>query len=85
MKRIVETSEDSGFDAMIGERVTVWCLNYIYAGKLTGVNEKTIELSDASVVYETGKLSDKGYTTQEKTPNPVYVMMSCIESFTLEN
>lgn len=86
MKQVVTVTEvdGEGFDGMLGERVTVWCLNYIYAGKLVGVSDKYLKLQDASIVYETGNLTTKGYSTSEKFINPVYIMQSCIESFTLE-
>lgn len=86
MKKIVSVTEveDEGLEGLLGERITVWCLNYIYAGKLEGVNESCIKLTDSSVVYETGQLTVSGYTDAQKTKNPVYIMLATIESFTLE-
>lgn len=86
MKKLVQVEEveGEGLEGLLGERVTVWCLNYIYAGKLEGVNEKFIKLADASVVYETGVLTTKGYTDSQKTAHPVYIMLATIESFTAE-
>ena len=57
MKKIVEEVSGEGLENLLGERISVWCLNYIYAGKLIGVNEKDILLEDAAVVYETGELT----------------------------
>jgi hypothetical protein len=86
MKVAVSVTEvdDEGLEGLLGERVTVWCLNYIYAGKLEGVNDKCIKLTEASVVYETGPLTQKGYTDAQKVEHPIYVMIPCIESFTRE-
>jgi hypothetical protein len=82
MKRVVETTEDSGFEAMLGENIMVWCGVYIYSGKLTGVNEDHIELADAGVVYETGNLTDKGFQDRQPLPGEVWrVMKAGIESW----
>jgi len=80
MKRIEDTA-DTGLAALLGERVQVWCMNYIYAGTLSGVNDHDIELSDAAVVYETGPLSTAP-TDQQSLPGGVwYVRISAIESY----
>lgn len=59
----------------------MFCLNYIYTGKLTGVNDQCIKLEKAAIVYETGPLNDKEWKDAQDMPNPVYVMLSTIESF----
>ena len=61
MKKLVSVTEveGEGLIALLGERVTLFCLNYIYTGKLTGVNDSCVKLEDASVVYETGPLKNK--------------------------
>lgn len=86
MKRVVNVTEveDAGLEGLMGQRVTVWCLNYIYAGELTGVNDSCIELTNASIVYETGAVSVSGYVTVEAFKDPIFIMMRCIESFMLE-
>ena len=57
MKRLVNVveTETDGLEKLMGEYVQVWCLNYIYAGKLIGVNDKNVCLADSVVVYETGR------------------------------
>ena len=82
MKRLVEVS-DEGLEGFMGERVTLWCLNYIYTGKLVGVNDTCVKLSDAAVVYETGQLTDSEWRDAQKLPNDWYVQVSAIESFGL--
>jgi hypothetical protein len=59
----------------------VFCLNYIYTGKLVGVNDLFVKLESASIVYETGSLTDKVWKDAQALPHPVYVMIRCIESF----
>ena len=41
MKRLVNVVEvdNEGLVGLMGQRVTLFCLNYIYTGKLTGVND----------------------------------------------
>jgi len=73
--------EDEGFIALIGKRVTILCLNYIYTGTLTGVNETCVLLEDPAIVYETGEWSSKTYKDVQKLPTHLYVSMNCIESF----
>jgi hypothetical protein len=82
MKRIVETTEDTGLMALLGERVALWCECYIYAGILRGVNEDCVELAEAHVVYETGPLTDAGFKDAQPLPADVWhVRIDKIESF----
>jgi len=81
MKRIVEVTGESGFESMLGAQIQVWCGVYIYAGTLTGVNDDHIELSDASVVYETGPLSSSEYQDAQPYPGVLRVMLHAIESW----
>ncbi len=69
--------------ALMGERVTIICANYIYTGKLTGVNETFVLLDDAAIVYETGAFTDKQWKDAQSLPKPLYVMIGAIESFTV--
>ena len=34
MRTIVETTEAEGLDALLGKRVSLWCVNYIYTGSV---------------------------------------------------
>lgn len=79
MKKIVEDNE-AGLISLIGEQVEVWCANYIYAGKLTGVNNNCIELEDVKVVYETGELTAKTWKDAQSTGGSRLIMVSAIES-----
>jgi hypothetical protein len=80
MKRIVETS-DGGFDVMLGEKIQVWCGVYIYAGVLAGVNDDHIELTSASVVYETGELGASTWRDAQAVRGTLRVMKQAIESW----
>ena len=80
MKKIVEETGE-GLVKLMGERVTFFGMNYIYTGKLTGVNDTCVLLEDAAIVYETGAFSDKDWADAQTLPRPVYVMLSAIEAF----
>lgn len=75
--------ENEGLVALLGKNVELFCLNYIYAGKLAGVNATVIKLSNAHIVYETGPLNDKEYKDAQKLPNDLYVQIGAIESFSI--
>ena len=82
MKKLVEESGE-GLIKLMGERVTLFCLNYIYTGKLTGVNDTCVLLEDAAIVYETGAFTDAKWKDAQGLPQPLYVMLSAVESFTV--
>lgn len=82
MKRIVEEAALTGLESLMGEQVILLCGNYFYAGKLTGVNKTIVELTDASIVYETGQWSaPKWADAQPMGPGAHYVRIQWIESF----
>ena len=83
MKKIITEVEGEGLVKLLGERVTLFCANYIYTGKLEGVNESCVLLTDASVVYETGPFGDKKWKDAQSLPAEWYVQTSAIESFGL--
>ena len=86
MKKIVEVMEVSGegLEALLGEQVLLFGANYIYAGKLAGVNDKFVQLEGAKIVYETGGFDEKGYKDAQFLPGTVwYVQLSAIESYGL--
>ena len=81
MKRLIEDVEGEGLVSLIGQRVTFFCMNYIYTGKLIGVNESDVLLTDAAIVYETGSFSDAGWKDAQGLPNNLYIRTSSIESY----
>lgn len=85
MKKLVQVQEveGEGLVGLMGERITVFCVNYFYTGKLVGVNEQCIKLEEAAVVYETGPFNEKEWKDAQKLPKPVYVMIHAIESFSV--
>ena len=81
MRRIVEEVDGEGLESLLGKRVCLWCLNYIYHGKLTGVNEHDIRLDDAKIIYETGDLDAKEFSDAQSLPSTWYIRTSTIESY----
>lgn len=81
MKRIIETDDTDGFESMLGETVTFFCLNYIYTGKLVGVNSIYLLLEDVFIVYETGELSSKDWKDAQPLPHSWRIQVSAIESW----
>ena len=74
--------EGEGLMALMGERITLFCMNYFYTGKLVGVNDSCVLLEDAGIVYETGEFNDKTWKDCQKLPGKNwYVQLAAIESF----
>lgn len=81
MKKIYE-EENEGLEKLLGEKVTLYCTSFIYSGKLSGVNQDCVLLTDAEIVYDTGGHSKDTWELAEKMPNGSwYVMKDRIESF----
>lgn len=68
-------------EGLVGERVTFWCLNYIYSGTLMRVYPLRVLLHDAVVVYETGELTADTWKDAQPLPGPWYVQLGAVESF----
>jgi len=86
MKQIVTVTEveGEGLEALLGQNVLLFCMNYIYAGKLVGVNTTFVKIEGAKIVFETGPFSDKSYKDAQNLPaSEWYVQTSAIESFGL--
>ena len=85
MKKVVQVQEveGEGLVALLGQRVTLFCMNYIYCGTLAGVNNSCVLLENAGIVYETGPFGDTNWKDFQALPNNVYVQLTAIESFTV--
>ena len=81
MRKIVEEVSGEGLEKLLGARVTLFCGNYIYTGKLIGVNTACVLLQDAAIVYETGPLTTKEWKDAQKLPGDWYVQLAWVESF----
>ncbi len=79
----IEEVENEGLMALMGKTVTLFCVNYIYAGKLVGINKSCIKLENAHIVYETGAFSAHSFKDAQKVGNEFYIQLQAIESFGL--
>lgn len=84
MHVLVETKQvaDEGFLSLLGKNVEIFCGNYIYAGKLVGVNTTCVKLANPHLVYETGAFLDKKYRDAQHMGREFhYIASTLIESF----
>lgn len=81
MKKIITEVEGEGLVGLLGQRVTLYCMNYIYTGDLTGVNETCVLLTNAAIVYDTGPHGDSKWADAQPMPHDWYVQIASIESF----
>ena len=83
MRKLVEVVEveGEGLNALMGENIILFCMNYFYAGKLVGVNTDCVLLEDGGIVYETGAFTDKNWKDFQRIPGPLYVRFASIEAF----
>ena len=81
LKKLIEVT-DEGLEGLLGQQITLLCMNYIYTGKLTGVNDKFVQIADPKIVYETGEWSSKSWMDAQAPPSDVlYVCLSAVESY----
>ena len=81
MKRLIEEVDGEGLEGLMGQRVTLFCLNYIYTGRLVGINDTCVKLADASVVYETGPFGESKWRDAQALPDEWYGNVAAVESF----
>lgn len=77
----IETKNQGGLRTLVGKRVTLFCVNYIYTGKLIEVNDSAVVLTDPAIVYETGPLRTKKWKDAQNFPHDWQVQRNSIESF----
>ncbi len=81
MKKLIEQVEGEGLESLLGEQVTFFCMNYIYTGKLIGVNDTCVLLQDPKIVYETGSFQEKQWKDAQPVCPQLYIQTASIESF----
>ena len=81
MKKLVEEVYGEGLESLLGEQVELFCMNYIYAGELVGVNDHDVKIRGAKIVYETGALVAKTWQDAQDLPSDWYVRTAAIESY----
>jgi hypothetical protein len=85
MKKLVkvEEVEAEGFAGLMGQTLTLFCANYIYRGKLIGIDDQCVKLDDAQVVYETGPFNDPKWRDAQALGGYWYVERGAVESYGL--
>ena len=82
VKVLVESIGNEGLESLIGKIITLFCLNYIYTGKLVGVNADCVKLEEPRIVYETGAFAEKSWKDAQALPHKYfYIARQAIESF----
>lgn len=81
MKVLVKKKNGEGLEALMGQWITLFCMNYIYTGKLISVNVTCVKLSHPAIVYETGAFDDKAWKDAQALPNDLYISTAAIEAF----
>ena len=82
MKKLIEVNNNLiSMEELLGENITIFCGNYVYTGKLLGVNMDYVLLENPKIVYETGELTSKKWTDAQRLPHNWYVMKVAIESY----
>ena len=82
MKVLIEEDTKEGMDGLMGKRVLLMSAGYFYEGKLIGINETCVKLSDPHIVYNTGSWTDKTYEDRQKLhADEWYVSLGLIEAF----
>ena len=81
MKVILSEDKNEGIAAFLGKEVTLFCANYFYHGTLAGIDDTTVKLTDAHIVYETGEFTDPEFKDAQRISSTWYVKIQAIESF----
>jgi len=82
MKKLLIEDEQEGLLTLMGKRITLFCVNYIYTGELVGVSDTCVKLSEAAIVFETGEFDSKEWTDAQALPHDCfYVQLSAVEAF----
>jgi len=72
----------TGFDLLMGHKITVLCMNYFYTGELVGVGEQDILLKHPKIIYQTGAWVSKDWADAEALPSEyLYVRTAAIEAY----
>lgn len=83
MLKMIETDDKTeGLHSLMGKEVILFCLNYLYAGKLVGVGKAQVKLENPSIVYETGAFSEAEWKDAQKlSMKHCYVRIGMIEMY----
>jgi len=71
---------------LIGDDVTLFCVNYFYHGKLAAINDVFVTLQDAAIIYDTGSWPDgedvnNEYADAQRIGGDINVCIAAVEAF----
>lgn len=83
MKTIVDDGmTDTGeLELALGKKVILFCMNYFYAGTLTGVGGEFLRLDGGGIVYETGPFDADDWSDFQKIGGVVRVARDKVEAW----
>ena len=83
MKTVVQVTEveNEGLISLLNKQVLIFCINYIYFGKLVGVNDTCLKLEKAYQVMETGDHKASKFADAQSIGEFWYIQLSAIETF----
>jgi hypothetical protein len=71
---------ENNFENYINERITLFCANYIYSGRLSKISNGWLTLAEAGIVYETGPFESKEWQDYQALPHPIHINVNSVES-----
>ena len=81
MRHVVNTTNNAELENLIGKNVMIFCMSYIYTGKLVASNDRHILLENPAIVYETGEFTSKTFKDAQALPFNHFICRSSVESF----
>ena len=75
-----EIEEIESLEELVGKTYLFQCARYIYYGKVKSINSTYIELTKASIIYDTGELKASSASDKQELPSNVFVLRNAIES-----
>ena len=71
----------SQLESFVGKEIVIYCCRYIYAGTVVAIDDFSIQLTKAGIVYDTGEHSDSKWAAFSELKYNVYPALQSIESF----
>jgi hypothetical protein len=86
MKQIIEANDSMIIESFLGKYVTIFCMRYIYTGKVLKIDAKHLVLGECKIVYETGGFETNTWKdAQSLGVNEWVVALDAIEGFGVLN
>jgi hypothetical protein len=70
---------------LIGKNIVVFCMNYIYTGKLLVFYGNEIQLENPRIIYETGNFDNEYFKDAQKLNHNLFINMNTVESYCQTN